>query len=145
MLILPGRSRSRIEPVIKEINAINPSVISVFIEMDLASPSSVQNAAQQILAHPGIDHIDVLINCAGVMVCPYQPTEWRAPNGDSIELMLGTNHMGHFLFTKLLLGKIRKAAPGARIVNVSSSGHRFGDVRYDDPGFKVSFLCVCRF
>jgi NAD(P)-dependent dehydrogenase (short-subunit alcohol dehydrogenase family) len=120
--------------------AINPSVRVIFVAMDLQSPSSVQKAAQEINSNPEIPKIDVLINCAGIMVCPYKATEWKAPDGSPLEAQLGTNHMGHFLLTTLLLDKIQKAAPGARIVNVASSGHRFGGMRFEDPGFKVCVL-----
>ncbi|KUL91712.1 hypothetical protein ZTR_01210 [Talaromyces verruculosus] len=136
MLILPGRTYSRVEPVINKINSINPTVKTLFIELDLCNPLSVQNAANAILSSREIDHIDVLINCAGVMIPPYTETAWLAPSsGKPLELQLGTNHLGHFLLTKTILPKIRKAAPGARIISVSSSGHRFSDIRYDDPNF----------
>lgn len=136
MLILPGRTYSRIEPVINKINSINPTVKTLFIALDLSNPFSVQNAANAILSSPEIEHIDVLINCAGVMIPPYTETAWLAANsGEPLELQLGTNHFGHFLLTKAILPKIRKAAPGARIISVSSSGHRFSDIRYHDPNF----------
>ncbi|KAH8697395.1 NAD-P-binding protein [Talaromyces proteolyticus] len=136
IIILPGRTYSRIEPVIKEINNINPAVKTIFVELDLSDPASVKKAAGEILDSTDIDHIDVLINSAGVMVTPYTPTNWKSPTGQPIELQFGTNHLGHFLLTKSLLPKIRKAAPGARIVSVSSSAHRLSGIRYDDPGFQ---------
>jgi NAD(P)-dependent dehydrogenase (short-subunit alcohol dehydrogenase family) len=64
------------------------------------------------------------------MACPYAKTE------DGIESQFGTNHIGHFLLTKLLANKILAAGAGSRIVNVSSSAIR-GSIRYDDYNFQA--------
>ena len=56
---------------------------------------------------------------------------------DGIEMQLGSNHIGHFLLTNLLMPKLLAAGSGARIVNVSSFGYMSGGVRFDDPGFQV--------
>jgi NAD(P)-dependent dehydrogenase (short-subunit alcohol dehydrogenase family) len=63
------------------------------------------------------------------MATPYAKTV------DGIESQFGTNHIGHFLLTNLLMGKILAAAPGARIVNVSSSAHQPGVIRFEDWNF----------
>lgn len=63
------------------------------------------------------------------MACPYAKTE------DGIESQFATNHLGHFLLTALLKDKILAATPGARIVNVSSSAHQGGFIRFDDYNF----------
>lgn len=76
-----------------------------------------------------MDHIDVLVNSAGVMAGPYKTTQ------EGIENQFGSNHIGHFLFTNLLLPKIL-ASPSPRIVNVSSDGHRFGGVRFNGWSFQ---------
>lgn len=68
------------------------------------------------------------------MVCPY------AKSVDGVELQFATNYLGHFLLTNLLIGKVLEAGPGARVVNVSSSAHRSGVIRFDDVNFEV---CVC--
>ena len=60
-----------------------------------------------------------------------------ATTKDGIEMQLGSNHVGHFLLTNLLLPKLLAAGGGARIVNVSSFGYMSGGVRFDDPSFQV--------
>ncbi|BBY27862.1 SDR family NAD(P)-dependent oxidoreductase [Mycolicibacterium sediminis] len=94
-------------------------------ELDLTSLASVEDAAEQLRATH--DRIDLLINNAGVMMTPKSTTQ------DGFELQFGTNHLGHFAFTGRLLDRVL-AAPGARVVTVSSIGHRFGRVRFDDLG-----------
>lgn len=64
------------------------------------------------------------------MACPYAKTE------DGIESQFGTNHIGHFLLTKLLIDKILVVGAGARIINVSSSAIN-APIRYDDYNFQV--------
>jgi NAD(P)-dependent dehydrogenase (short-subunit alcohol dehydrogenase family) len=72
------------------------------------------------------DAIDLLINNAGVMFTP------RSTTKDGFELQFGTNHLGHFAFTGLLLDRVL-AAKGSRVVTVSSQGHRFvRGIRFDD-------------
>ena len=65
------------------------------------------------------------------MACPYSKTV------DGIECQFGTNHVGHFLLTNLIMPKILAAGPGARIVNLSSMSHRMADVNLDDYNFEV--------
>jgi NAD(P)-dependent dehydrogenase (short-subunit alcohol dehydrogenase family) len=86
--------------------------------------ASVRTAAAAILALN--IPLDVIINNAGVMFCPFALT----PQG--IESQFGTNHIGHFLLTNLILPVVR---PGGRIVNLSSSGHYFSPIRFTDPNF----------
>jgi NAD(P)-dependent dehydrogenase (short-subunit alcohol dehydrogenase family) len=92
-------------------------------ELDLTSLASVRAAADELRARH--DRIDLLINNAGVMMTPKQTTQ------DGFELQFGTNHLGHFALTGLLLDHVL-AAPGSRVVTVSSNGHRFGRIRFDD-------------
>jgi NAD(P)-dependent dehydrogenase (short-subunit alcohol dehydrogenase family) len=85
--------------------------------LDLASLDSVRAAAGELRArHP---RIDLLVNNAGVMLTPRQTT------GDGFELQFGTNHLGHFAFTGLLLEQMLPV-PGSRVVTVSSLAHRVG-------------------
>ncbi|OYN78729.1 SDR family NAD(P)-dependent oxidoreductase [Mycolicibacterium sphagni] len=92
-------------------------------ELDLTSLDSVRAAAGQLRA--GHDRIDLLINNAGVMMTPKETTK------DGFELQFGTNHLGHFALTGLLIDRLL-ASPGSRVVTVSSNGHRFGGIRFDD-------------
>jgi NAD(P)-dependent dehydrogenase (short-subunit alcohol dehydrogenase family) len=84
--------------------------------LDLASLASISDFAA---AWEG--DLDLLINNAGVMVPPLSRT------ADGFELQFGTNHLGHFALTNLLLGHIT-----GRVVTVSSTGHRFGEIDFDD-------------
>jgi NAD(P)-dependent dehydrogenase (short-subunit alcohol dehydrogenase family) len=84
--------------------------------LDLASLTSVREFAESV-----DEPIDVLVNNAGVMAVPHRRT------ADGFEMQLGTNHLGHFALTGLLLGRIRE-----RVVTVSSSFHWFGRVNVDD-------------
>lgn len=76
------------------------------------------------------DVLDILINNAGIMALPE-----RTMSKDGIELQFATNHIGHFLFTNLILSKL-KASKSARVINVTSNGHRFSPVRFDDLKFE---------
>ncbi|KAJ9316416.1 hypothetical protein DTO271D3_3221 [Paecilomyces variotii] len=136
-LILPGRSINTIGPVIDEIKAINKNVKVYYVPLDLSDPSSTRSAAEEILNNPEIAKIDVVINCAGVMGAPYTQTAYKDKDGKPLELQFSVNHLGHFLFTSIIFEKVRKAAPGARIVNVTSFGHRFSGVQFDNLGFSA--------
>jgi NAD(P)-dependent dehydrogenase (short-subunit alcohol dehydrogenase family) len=97
-------------------------------QADLASLASIRAFADSYLAD-GHPRIDVLIANAGIMACPQGTT------ADGVELQFGTNHLGHFLLVNRLLPLLLTGAP-ARVVALSSAGHRFGDVSIDDPGFE---------
>jgi NAD(P)-dependent dehydrogenase (short-subunit alcohol dehydrogenase family) len=107
------------------ITRANPGSTVAVQELDLTSLDSIRAAADQLRA--GHESIDVLINNAGVMFTPKSTTK------DGFELQFGTNHLGHFALTNLLLDRVL-AAPGSRVVTVSSVGHRFArnGIRFDD-------------
>ncbi len=94
------------------------------VELDLASLKSARKAGNELLAHAR--PFDVIIANAGVMACPHGKTE------DGFETQFGTNHLGHFVFVNKLVPLLK---PGARVVTLSSSGHRISDVDLDDPNF----------
>jgi NAD(P)-dependent dehydrogenase (short-subunit alcohol dehydrogenase family) len=90
--------------------------------LDLADLSSVRDfAAEWTAGHP--QGLDVLVNNAGVMAIP------RRETADGFEMQLGTNHLGHFALTGLLLDALN---PDGRVVTVSSGAHRFGRMDFDD-------------
>jgi NAD(P)-dependent dehydrogenase (short-subunit alcohol dehydrogenase family) len=94
------------------------------VELDLASLKSVRACADALVADGR--RFDVVIANAGVMRTPFGHT------GDGFETQFGTNHLGHFVLVNRITALI---APGGRLVNVSSSGHRYSDVDLDDPNF----------
>ncbi|MEU8257943.1 SDR family NAD(P)-dependent oxidoreductase [Micromonospora inaquosa] len=103
-------------------------------ELDLASLESVRAAAAGLrAAHP---RIDLLINNAGVMYTPKQTTR------DGFEMQFGTNHLGHFALTGLLLDLLLPV-PGSRVVTVSSTGHRIrAAIHFDDLQWERSYSRV---
>ncbi|KAK7946960.1 NAD P-binding protein [Apiospora aurea] len=97
------------------------------VALDLGSLSQVREAAAEVNALD--ETVDVLVNNAGVMACPYAKTV------DGIERQFGTNYVGHFLFTNLLLPKMLARGVPVRVVNISSDGHRLSHVRFEDLDF----------
>ncbi|MHB8693908.1 MAG: oxidoreductase [Solirubrobacteraceae bacterium] len=94
------------------------------VRLDLADLSSVRTAAEQIAG--AVEKIDVLINNAGVMFAPPGRT------ADGFERHFGTNHLGHFALTGLLIDRLLQA-PAPRVVTVSSVAARVGAIRWQDP------------
>jgi NAD(P)-dependent dehydrogenase (short-subunit alcohol dehydrogenase family) len=100
-----------------------PGASVVVEELDLSSLASVRAFAERFaLGHGGLD---LLINNAGLMAPP------RRETADGFELQLGTNHLGHFALTGLLLGRMQ-GREDARVVTVSSAAHKFGRIDFDD-------------
>ena len=97
------------------------------IELDLASLKSVRAAADKLLADGRL--FDVIIANAGVMATPLGKTV------DGFETQFGTNHLGHFVFVNRIAKLIKE---GGRLVNLSSSGHRFSNVDLNDPNFETT-------
>ncbi|OCK92573.1 short-chain dehydrogenase [Cenococcum geophilum 1.58] len=127
LLILAARSPSKLAEADTTIKAAAPGVRTRLLQLDLSSFRTVRAAAEEV--NSWTEPIDVLINNAGVMMCPFALSE------DGIETQFATNHVGTFLFTNLVMGKILAARNGARIVNVSSRGHRYGPARFEDWNF----------
>ncbi|WTW92757.1 SDR family NAD(P)-dependent oxidoreductase [Streptomycetaceae bacterium NBC_01309] len=97
--------------------------------LDLTSLASVRAFAAWLLDRH--ERVDLLVNNAGVMATPLGRT------ADGFELQFGTNHLGHFLLTNLLVPALLRGAP-ARVVNLSSGGHLASDIRWDDPNFETT-------
>jgi len=96
--------------------------------LDVSSMESVRECAKKITDELKLVKIDILINNAGVMACPFTKTK------DGFELQFATNHLGHFLLTLELLPLIRKGK-NPRIVTVSSLAHKYGKIHFDDMNF----------
>jgi NAD(P)-dependent dehydrogenase (short-subunit alcohol dehydrogenase family) len=122
-VIIASRDVAKGAEAAAAITSAFPLSIVEAAQLDLANLSSIRAFADRIRA--GNDHIDLLINNAGVMAAPYRRT------ADGFELQLGTNHLGHFALTGLLLPLIRER-PDARVVTVSSNNHKAGHMRFDD-------------
>src|SRR5690349_11515084 len=105
--------------------------------LDLTSLDSIRAAAEALRSQH--DTIDLLINNAGVMMTPKSTTK------DGFELQFGTNHLGHFAFTGLLLDRLLAVA-GSRVVTVSSVGHRImADIHFDDLQWEHSYNRVAAY
>jgi NAD(P)-dependent dehydrogenase (short-subunit alcohol dehydrogenase family) len=94
------------------------------IELDLASLDSVRRCADALRAAG--KPFDLIIANAGVMACP------KSTTADGFEMQFGTNHLGHFVLVNRIAPLLE---PGARVVILSSAGHRFADVDLEDPNF----------
>ena len=84
-------------------------------KLDLGSLKSIHEFAESFLKE--FSKLHILINNAGIMMCPYTLTE------DGFEQQFGVNHLGHFALTNLLLSRMKESGPGGRIVNLTSVGH----------------------
>ncbi|XP_022110418.1 retinol dehydrogenase 12-like isoform X2 [Acanthaster planci] len=125
------RDTAKAEAAAVEISKTTGSNNLLVVKLDLASLASVRECAKKIKADES--RLDILINNAGIMMCP----EWKTEDG--FEMQLGVNHLGHFLLTNLLLDLIKSSAP-ARIINVSSIGHQwFGKMCWDDIHMRSNY------
>jgi NAD(P)-dependent dehydrogenase (short-subunit alcohol dehydrogenase family) len=133
LLILAGRNIAKVKETASQLAAENPtiSVQSRILQLDLSSLEAVRTAANTVNSWSDVPHIDVLVNNAGIMATDYA----LSPEGH--ESQLATNHLGPFLFTNLIMGKLQASA-APRVVMVSSDGHRLGPFRFDDYNFHVS-------
>jgi NAD(P)-dependent dehydrogenase (short-subunit alcohol dehydrogenase family) len=122
-VIIASRDSAKGAEAASAIKAAFPSAIAEAAQVDLANLGSIRAFAARIRA--GHDHIDLLVNNAGVMAAPYRRT------ADGFELQFGTNHLGHFALTGLLLQLLREG-DDPRVVTVSSNAHRRGRMRFDD-------------
>lgn len=124
-VVIPARDRAKAEAALKAIGAEIGKNVEID-DMDLSDPASVEAFAQRFIKSGRAIHL--LINNAGIMACPLK----RDARG--YEMQFATNHLGHFQLTKALWPAL-VAAKGARVVNVSSWGHRFSPVHFEDVNF----------
>ena len=118
---ITGRSAEKIDAALETLRAEVPEAHFDAEELELASQASIAAATKRIVEHNRPIHL--LVNNAGVMMCPEGQTD------DGFETQFGTNHLGHFAWTAGLLPTL---APGARVVTLSSGAHVFGTCDIDD-------------
>lgn len=123
-VIVPVRNKTKAD---ENFNALGLAVKTR--AMDLADLASVQAFAADVTGH--WDRVDLLINNAGIMACP----ETRV--GPGWEAQFAVNHIGHFVLTRELASCLKKAQ-GARVVSLSSLGHKRSPIRFEDIHFRDS-------
>jgi NAD(P)-dependent dehydrogenase (short-subunit alcohol dehydrogenase family) len=126
-VVLAARNRDRTEEVEASIRANLSGADVEFGLLDLTSLDSVRVFAAWYLSRH--EELHLLVNNAGVMYTPFGRT------AEGFELQFGTNHVGHFLLTCLLVPALLAGAP-SRVVNLSSGGHVGSDIVWDDPNFE---------
>lgn len=122
-VVLASRSAENGENAKSEILKENPAGTIEVELLDMADLDSIKKFSKRI--HQKHSKIDVLLNNAGIMTTPYFKTK------DGFEGQVGTNHLGHFALTGLLLDLIQKT-PNSRVVNVSSMAHKQGIMDFDN-------------
>lgn len=126
-VVIAARDQAKADAAADAVRADTGSDKVETILCDLGSLASVRTCAAE--ANRRFDKIDLLINNAGVMACPFGKT------ADGFETQFGTNHLGHFLLTNLLMPLVEKGS-NKRIVNLSSRGHHGDEVHFDDPNYQ---------
>ena len=126
-VIVASRDSFKAEAAILKIKDEIPDAKLKFMELNLANLDSVRKFAEEFKSK--YTRLDILLNNAGIMMVPYGKTI------DGFENTVGTNHLGHFLLTGLLLDRL-STTQGARVVNVSSNAHYGGDMDFDNLLFE---------
>ncbi len=121
-VLLGCRNTDKANAAADRIRLTVPQGDVVVVPLDLSDLSSVRAAAERVNDEP---RLDLLVNNAGVMAIP------KSTTADGFEMQFGTNHLGHFALTGLLIDQLNDA-PNARVVVVSSAGHRTGRINFDD-------------
>jgi NAD(P)-dependent dehydrogenase (short-subunit alcohol dehydrogenase family) len=120
-VILACRNQDKGAAALRQIAQECPAAKADLMQLDLSDLTAVRRFAAEFARH--YQRLDLLINNAGVMAVPFGKT------ADGFEVQFGTNHLGHFALTGLLLD-LMIHTPQARIVAISSSGHRFGTIDF---------------
>jgi NAD(P)-dependent dehydrogenase (short-subunit alcohol dehydrogenase family) len=125
-VIMTSRDAGRGAKAVDIVKAAYPAVDVEVGHLDLADLASVRAFAQEFMSRH--ERLDLLVNNAGIMAAPYRKTV------DGFELQFGTNHLGHFALTGLLMPAFSER-PGTRVVTVSSNNHKGGEIHlYDLQG-----------
>ncbi|KIW64849.1 hypothetical protein PV04_07155 [Phialophora macrospora] len=136
VLVLTGRTESKVQEVISKLSAQYPATKYVYLKLDLSSLAGARSAAEALLSNDEVPQIDILVNNAGVS--DFGLKAKLSPDG--VESHFAVNHLAPFLFTNLVLPKLLAAsrnnkAGATRIINLSSEGHMYSGVRFSDINF----------
>ena len=134
-MILASRTPSKIQDIIEKLKASYPDVNYRALTLNLSSQKAVRDAAAEVLSWNDVDGIDIIVNSAAVMGLTN-----RELTPEGIEMHFGTNHIGHFLFTSLLVPKLIVAAKrnprgATRVINVTSGSPLGAGIRWSDINF----------
>ena len=127
-VIVAVRNEVKGNAAVENIKAENPNTDIQVMLLDLSNLESIHKFTENFKKK--FNKLDLLINNAGVMNPPYTKTK------DGFELQFGTNHLGHFALTGLLIDLIKKT-PSSRIVNVSSTAHKIGKLNFEDLNWET--------
>lgn len=130
-VIMACRNMEKGQAAFDEIQAVHPNAKLELMALDLSNLNSVRDFAAVFKAK--YERLDLLINNAGVMRIPE-----LSKTTDGFEMQFGTNHLGHFTLTGLVLSTLM-ATSDARVVNVSSMAHRFGKIDFDNLNAEQSY------
>lgn len=129
-VILACRNFERASKAANQIMKLSQNNNIEIEKLDLADLKSVRKFCESMKCK--LSRLDLLINNAGIMMCPY----WKT--NDGFEMQFGTNHLGHFLLTNLLLDLMKKTVD-SRIINVSSLAHTFGKMNWNDLNWEKNY------
>ncbi|TVY83963.1 hypothetical protein LSUE1_G001927 [Lachnellula suecica] len=134
LIILTYRTKEKIDELLTELRETYPNVPFQALELHLELPDSIRRAAEELNA--SITHLDILINNAGVM-----SVQELILTPAGIESHFAINHLGHFLFTNLIMEKLiagaKRSGPGkTRVINLAGDWHHFSQIRFDDLSFQ---------
>ena len=130
-VILAARSQTKLQQAADKMRAESPGIDIEIIPLDLADLDSIKTIVDKFQQNH--DCLDVLINNAGVMAIPE-----RQLTADGFERQFGTNHLGHFALTGLLMDEL-KCTPSSRVVTVSSYAHLMGSIDFDNLNSEKSY------
>lgn len=130
VVIMACRSLEKGQAALEQIQDEDPQAHVLLMQLDLADLNSVHRFGEDFLA--AFDRLDILINNAGIMATPYGKT------ADGYEMQFGTNHLGHFVITGILIDILKKT-PNSRVVTVSSYAHYIGKIAFADLNSEKSY------
>ena len=129
-VILACRNDNRGKTAVQTICQNQPDAKAIFLHLDLANLASIKQFVDDFTRQFG--RLDMLINNAGIMAVPFGKTI------DGFESQFGTNHLGHFALTGRLL-RLLIHTPSSRVITVSSGGHRFGKINFENLNAEKSY------